>query len=119
MKYLAGSIQASVAILYPICRWLSHRDRVAYSDLNAALRPAPLVSGGDNALIATLQVGRDMGLLERFGSVRADNRAGRSLQETARGARDDWYGDPIQFPRSGPARIAWPDHGRHRQRDSR
>ena len=38
-----------------------------------------------------------MGLLERFGSVRADNRAAWSLQETARGTRDDWYGDPIQF----------------------
>ena len=23
MKYLAGTAQASVAILYPVCRWLS------------------------------------------------------------------------------------------------
>ena len=29
MKYLAGTVQASVAILYPVCRWLSHRDGVS------------------------------------------------------------------------------------------
>ena len=29
MKYLAGTAQASVAILYPVCRWLSCQERSA------------------------------------------------------------------------------------------
>jgi hypothetical protein len=95
MKYLSGTAQASVAILYPICRWLSDRDRVAYEAINAALRPAHLVSGESGALTVSLRVGRDIGLLDRFGS--SDQAADWALRELARSQRDEWYEEPTRF----------------------
>jgi hypothetical protein len=98
MKYLAGTAQASVAILYPVCRWLSLRDRTAYEVMDAALRPAHVVSGEADALLASLRVGRDIGLLDRSGSTRtADEAADWALQEQARSQRDEWYADPARF----------------------
>jgi hypothetical protein len=98
MKYLAGTAQASVAILYPVCRWLSHRDRASFSDINAALRPAHLVGGEPDALLASLRVGRDIGLLDRSGSTRtSDQIAEWALQEPARSQRDEWYAEPARF----------------------
>ena len=98
MKYLAGTAQASVAILYPVCRWLSQRDRTPFSDMNAALRPAHLVGGEADALLASLRVGRDIGLLDRFGNTRtSDETADWALQEPVRSQRDEWYADPARF----------------------
>jgi hypothetical protein len=98
MKYLAGTAQASVAILYPICRWLACRDQAAYDAMDAALRPAHVVGGEADALLASLRVGRDIGLLDRSGSRRTtDQAADWALQEQARSQRDGWYADPVRF----------------------
>lgn len=98
MKYLAGTAQASVAILYPVCRWLSCRDRAPYDVMDAALRPAHVVGGEADALLASLRVGRDIGLLDRSGTPRtADQAADWALQEQARSQRDEWYADPVRF----------------------
>jgi hypothetical protein len=97
MKYLAGTVQASVAILHPVCRWLSDRDRVPFDTMNAALRPAHVVSGEADALLASLRVGRDIGLLDRSGAARTDREADWALQEQARSQRDKWYADPARF----------------------
>ena len=97
MKYLAGDAQASVAILYPVCRWLSSRDPAAYEVMDAALRPAHVVSGGSTALRASLRVGRDIGLLDRLGTARASDEADWALRISARSQRDEWYADPVRF----------------------
>ena len=98
MKYLAGDAQASVAILYPVCRWLSSRDVVAYEVMAAALQPAHVVSGGSTALRASLRVGRDIGLLERLGPARtSDEAADWALRAPIRDRRDEWYADPVRF----------------------
>jgi hypothetical protein len=98
MKYLAGTAQASVAILYPACRWLSRRDRSAYDVMDAALRPPHVVGGEADALLASLRVGQDIGLLDRSGGARTtDQTADWALQEPARSQRDEWYGDPASF----------------------
>jgi hypothetical protein len=98
MKYLAGNAQASVPVLYPVCRWLSDRDRVPFDVMNAALRPAHVVGGEADALIASLRVGRDISLLDRSGSTRTtDQAADWVLQEQARSQRDEWYADPARF----------------------
>jgi hypothetical protein len=98
MKYLAGTVQASVTILYPVCRWLSGRNHVAFADIDAALRPSPVVRGEADALLASLRVGRDIGLFKRLGSERANDQATEwTLQESARAQSDDWYQDPVRF----------------------
>jgi hypothetical protein len=98
MKYLAGTAQASVAILYPVCRWLSDRDRTPFQVMNAALRPDHVVAGEADALLASLRVGRDIRLLDRFGSTRTgDQAADWALGEPARSMRDEWYPDPAKF----------------------
>jgi hypothetical protein len=98
MKYLAGDAQASVAILYPVCRWLSNRDVVAYKVMAAALQPAHVVSGGSTALRASLRVGLDIGLLERLGPARiSDEAADWALRAPIRDGRDEWYADPVRF----------------------
>lgn len=98
MKYLAGNVQASVAILYPTCRWLSGRDQVPYADIDAALRPAHMVGGETLALLASMRVGRDIGLFKRSGGERInDQSADWSLHEPARSQRDEWYADPSRF----------------------
>jgi hypothetical protein len=98
MKYLAGPVQASTTILYPVCRWLSGRDQVAYVDIDAALRPANVVSGEAEALLASLRVGRDIGLLKRVGNEPTNDQASDwTLQEPVRSQRDEWYADPIRF----------------------
>jgi hypothetical protein len=98
MKYLAGTAQASVAVLYPVCRWLSSRDGVAYDVMDAALRPTHLVSGEDDALLAALRVGRDIGLVDRLGNTRSrDQTENWALREPVRSQRDDWYADPLRF----------------------
>jgi hypothetical protein len=98
MKYLAGTAQASVAILYPVCRWLSGRDRAPFDVMNAALRPAPMVGGEADALLASLRVGRDIGLLDRSGGTRTtDQEADWTLQEQAGSQRDEWYANPARF----------------------
>jgi hypothetical protein len=98
MKYLAGTAQASVAILYPACRWLAGRDRAEYDVMDAALRPKSLVGGEGDALLAALRVGRDIGLLDRLGHARTGDQAtGWALSEPARSQRDEWYADPVRF----------------------
>lgn len=98
MKYLAGTAQASVAILYPVCRWLSRYGQAAYDVLDSALRPPPMVSGEADALLASLRVGRDIGLLDRSGGTRInDQMADWTLQEPTLGQRDEWYADPVGF----------------------
>ena len=98
MKYLSGDAQASVTILYPVCRWLSSRDEVAYEVMAAALQPAHVVSGGSTALRASLRVGRDIGLLERLGPARtSDEAADWALRAPIRSRRDEWYADPVRF----------------------
>lgn len=101
MKYLAGSLQASVAVLFPVCRWLANTDQTHYSDLKAALRPESLVQGGDDALLATLRVGRDFGLFSRHGANprTTDQDAEWALSEPTRSQRDNWYTDPMRFRR--------------------
>jgi len=98
MKYLAGTAQASVAILYPVCRWLSGRDQAAFDVMDASLRPAHVVGGEADALLASLRVGRDIGLLDRLGSTRTtDQAAAWALREPTRSQRDEWYADPVKF----------------------
>lgn len=98
MKYLAGTAQASVAVLYPVCRWLSDRDRASFDVMNVALRPVHVIGGGADALLASLRVGRDCGLLDRSGGTRTtDQEADWTLQEQARSQCDEWYADPVRF----------------------
>jgi hypothetical protein len=98
MKYLAGNVQASVTILYPVCRWLSGRDAVAYEVMTAALQPAHVVNGGSTALLATLRVGRDIGLLERLGTTRtSDESANWALRPPVLDQSEEWYSDPVRF----------------------
>jgi hypothetical protein len=98
MKYLAGTVQASVAILYPVCRWLAIRDRAAYAAMNAALRPEHVVDGAANALVASLQVGQDIAVLQKLGSTRTRAEdADWALCESAMQQRDEWYADPVRF----------------------
>ena len=101
MKYLAGNLQASVAVLFPVCRWLADTDQVHYGVAKAALRPESLVQGGDDALLATFRVGRDIGLFSRHGaSLRTpDQDALWALSEAPRSQRDSWYTDPLKFRR--------------------
>ena len=98
MKYLATAAQASVAVLYPVCRWLSGRDRAPFDVMNAALRPDHVVGGKTDALLASLRVGRDIGLLDRSGGTRTtDQEADWALHEQARSQRDEWYANPARF----------------------
>jgi hypothetical protein len=98
MKYLAGTAQASVAILYPVCRWLSDRDRVPFDVMNAALRPNAVVGSEADALLASLRVGRDIGLLDRSSGTRTtDQEADWGLEEQVGSQRDEWYADPTRF----------------------
>lgn len=98
MKYLAGPAQASVTILYPVCRWLANRDGVPFDALNAALRPGHVVGSESLALLASLRVGRDVGLLDRSGGTRTtDQTANWALQEQIRSQCDEWYADPVRF----------------------
>jgi hypothetical protein len=98
MRYLTTYNLASVAILYPTCRWLSDRDEVSYSAMARSLRPSSLVSGKDDALRASLTVARDIGLLNSTGEFRADALTVRcQLSELAQSQRDRWYGDPVKF----------------------
>lgn len=101
MKYLAGDLQASVAILFPVCRWLAGTDQAHYGELKAALRPESLVKGADLALLASLRVGRDFGLFIRHGTGArtTDQDAIWALSESTRGSRDNWYSDPLKFRR--------------------
>jgi hypothetical protein len=98
MRYLTGHNLASVAILFPACRWLSDRDEVTYVDMAHSLRPTSLVSGKDDALRASLNVARDIGLLNSTGEFRAEALTVRcQLSELARSQRDRWYSDPVKF----------------------
>lgn len=98
MKYLANTAQASVAILYPVCRWLSSRNSAAYGIIKDALRPEHLISGEDDALVAALRMGRDIGLFERLGNARtSDQAADWTLREQIRSQSDEWYADPVKF----------------------
>ena len=72
MRYLTSHNLASVAILFPACRWLSDHDEVTYGDIARSLRPASLVSGQDDALRASLTVARDIGLLDSTDEFRPD-----------------------------------------------
>jgi hypothetical protein len=98
MKYLTTHNLASVAILYPACRWLSDRDEVSYGDMARSMRPSSLVSGKDDALRASLTVARDIGLLNSPAEFRADTLTVRcQLSELTRSQRDRWYSDPVKF----------------------
>jgi hypothetical protein len=98
MRYLTTHNLASVAILFPACRWLSDRDEVTYSDMTRSLRPSSLVSGKDDALRASLNVARDIELLTSTGEFRANALAVRcQLSELAESQRDSWYEDPVKF----------------------
>jgi hypothetical protein len=101
VKYLAGDVQASVAILFPVCRWLADRNHMQYGTLKAALRPESLVQGGDNALLATLSVGCDVGVISRQGASprTTDQDASWALSEPIRSQRDYWHADPLKFRR--------------------
>src|SRR5260370_36101769 len=68
------------------------------ADLVAALVSQHLIGGDAYALLASLRVGRDIGLLDRSDSTRtADQAADWALQEPARSQRDEWYADPARF----------------------
>lgn len=98
MRYLTTHNLASVAILYPVCRWLSDREEVSYGDMVRSLRPSSLVSGKDDALRASLTVARDIGLLDSTGEFPTDALTVRcQLSELTRSQRDRWYSDPVKF----------------------
>lgn len=98
MRYLANNVQASVAILYPLCRWLSGRTRVAFTEIDVALRPQSIGVTEADALLAAMRVGKDMGLLRRFGADHApDEGADWALEESARSQSREWYEDPTRF----------------------
>jgi hypothetical protein len=65
MNYLAGEeTQANVAILWVVSRWLNHVGASSFRDLTVALRPPSVVKGAENALLASLLVGRHIGILQ-------------------------------------------------------
>jgi len=98
MRYLTSSVRASVAILYPVCRWLSDRHRVTFADMNAALRPRSIAATDVNDLIWSIRVGEDIGLLQRFGADRSPvDRVDWALEEAAQSQYSEWYADPIKF----------------------
>jgi hypothetical protein len=98
MRYLTSNVRASVAILYPVCRWLSGRRRVTFAEINAALRPESIATSDVNDLISSIRVGEDIGLLQRFGADRAPiDRVDWALEESVQSQYSDWYGDPIRF----------------------
>ena len=64
MNYLSGAeTQANVAVLWVVSRWLNRVNECSYAGLVAALRPAAVVKGADNAFRASLLVGRHIGVL--------------------------------------------------------
>ena len=64
MKYLSRDTQANVSILLVVMRWLAASGPLAYADLASAVRPPSVSPEADNALRATLDVGKHVGLLE-------------------------------------------------------
>ncbi|MCQ3813593.1 MAG: hypothetical protein KTU85_04135 [Acidimicrobiia bacterium] len=65
MNYLSGAAtQANVAILWVVTRWLARVKVSTISELSQAVRPPTIATGADNALRATLLVGRDIGVLD-------------------------------------------------------
>ena len=68
MNYLSGeATQANVAILWVVTRWLARVKESTISELSQAVRPPTITTGADNALRATLLVGRDIGVLDSPG----------------------------------------------------
>lgn len=71
MNYLTGSAtQANVAVLWVVARWLARVEAARLDQLSAALRPASVVLGADDALRASLATGVDFDLF----SLDADGR---------------------------------------------
>ncbi len=64
MKYLSRDTQANVSILLVVMRWLAASLPMTYTELASAVRPPSVAPEADNALRATLDVGKHVGLLE-------------------------------------------------------
>jgi hypothetical protein len=65
MNYLSGEeTQANVAILWVVSRWLNRVGASSFRDLATALRPPSVVKGAENALLASLLVGRHIRILQ-------------------------------------------------------
>jgi hypothetical protein len=65
MNYLSGSeTQANVAVLWAVSRWLRHVGEAPLANLAVSLRPSAVVQGAENALRASLLVGRHIGVLQ-------------------------------------------------------
>ena len=98
MRYLTTHNLASVAILFPACRWLSDHDQVTYGQISRSLRPASLVSGKDDALRASLTVAQDIGLVISSDDFREDALAVTcQLSEWMQNLRETWYDEPVSF----------------------
>ena len=98
MKYLAGTLRRASPFSIRSAGGCPAGTVAAYEVMDAALRPPHVVSGEADALLASLRVGRDIGLLDRPGSTRTtDQAADWALQEPARSQRDEWYADPARF----------------------
>jgi hypothetical protein len=65
MNYLTGiETQANIAVLWVVSRWLNRVGTASSPELAATLRPGAVVTGAENALQATLSVGRHVGVLQ-------------------------------------------------------
>ena len=65
MNYLSGAeTSANVAVLWVVSRWLRQVGQGSYASLVASLRPAAVVKGEENAFLASLLVGRHIGVLK-------------------------------------------------------
>lgn len=98
MRYLTSDVRASVAILYPVCRWLASKGRVTFADIDASLRPQSIECTSVKDLRSALRVGADIGLLRRYGAGRVqDEEVDWALEESAQSQYGEWYADPIRF----------------------
>ena len=63
MDYLSRATLSNPAILWVACRWLEQAGSSSLPELSRALRPSVIVSGKNDQLVASLDVGKDIGIV--------------------------------------------------------
>ncbi|MDC1390755.1 hypothetical protein N8373_00315 [Gammaproteobacteria bacterium] len=64
MNYLSGVAASNPAILWLACRWLERGGSCTLTEINQALRPSAIVEGQGDQLRDSLDVGKDIGIIE-------------------------------------------------------